>query len=96
MDGVASTMIAMRYGSIPIARKTGVLNDSVFDIDDNTIPTQFRNGFTFWTPDEQGLNGALDRAFSHYMNDNQSWQQLVQKVMRIDLSWDWGLISVTV
>ncbi|GFY88617.1 starch synthase 4 [Actinidia rufa] len=80
-------MIAMRYGSIPIARKTGGLNDSVFDIDDNTIPTQFRNGFTFLTPDEQGLNGALDRALGHYVN-SQSWQQLVQKVMRIDLSWD--------
>ncbi|XP_057464699.1 probable starch synthase 4, chloroplastic/amyloplastic [Actinidia eriantha] len=81
-------MIAMRYGSIPIARKTGGLNDSVFDIDDDTIPTQFRNGFTFLTPDEQGLNGALDRAFRHYVNNSQSWQQLVQKVMRIDLSWD--------
>ena len=36
----------------------------------------------------QGLNGALDRAFRHYVNNSESWQQLVQKVMRIDLSWD--------
>ncbi|KAL6991408.1 putative starch synthase 4, chloroplastic/amyloplastic [Sarracenia purpurea var. burkii] len=81
-------MIAMRYGSVPIARKTGGLNDSVFDVDDDTIPTQFRNGFTFSTPDEQGLNGAMERAFNHYMNYRQSWQQLVQKDMNIDLSWD--------
>lgn len=27
--------------------------DSVFDIDDHTIPLQFRNGFTFDRADEQ-------------------------------------------
>ncbi|XP_056175737.1 probable starch synthase 4, chloroplastic/amyloplastic isoform X3 [Syzygium oleosum] len=48
-------MIAMRYGSIPIARKTGGLNDSIFDVDDDTIPIQFRNGFTFLNADEQIL-----------------------------------------
>ncbi|XP_052180504.1 probable starch synthase 4, chloroplastic/amyloplastic isoform X2 [Diospyros lotus] len=81
-------MIAMRYGSVPIARKTGGLNDSVFDVDDDSIPVQFRNGYTFLTPDEQGLNGALKRAFMHYKKSSQSWQQLVQKVMNIDFSWD--------
>ncbi|XP_030517253.1 probable starch synthase 4, chloroplastic/amyloplastic isoform X1 [Rhodamnia argentea] len=81
-------MIAMRYGSIPIARKTGGLNDSVFDVDDETIPFQFRNGYTFLNADEQGANGALERAFNHYNNDPQSWQQLVHKVMNIEFSWD--------
>ncbi|XP_009360859.2 probable starch synthase 4, chloroplastic/amyloplastic isoform X1 [Pyrus x bretschneideri] len=81
-------MIAMRYGSIPIARKTGGLNDSVFDVDDDTVPLQFRNGYSFLTPDEQGLNGAMERAFNLYMNNPDSWQQLVQKVMNIDFSWD--------
>lgn len=81
-------MIAMRYGSIPIARKTGGLNDSVFDVDDDTVPLQFRNGFTFSTPDEQGLNTALDRAFQNYSTDKGGWEQLVQKVMSIDFSWE--------
>ncbi|XP_059664925.1 probable starch synthase 4, chloroplastic/amyloplastic isoform X2 [Cornus florida] len=81
-------MIAMKYGAIPIARKTGGLNDSVFDLDDDTIPLQFRNGFTFLTPDEQGLNNALERAFKHYGNNSESWRQLVQKDMSIDFSWD--------
>ncbi|KAL4311772.1 hypothetical protein GQ457_01G047090 [Hibiscus cannabinus] len=81
-------MIAMRYGSVPIVRKTGGLNDSVFDVDDDTIPDQYRNGFTFMTADEQGLDGALERAFNLYKTDNQSWQQLVQKVMNIDFSWE--------
>ncbi|XP_057545061.1 probable starch synthase 4, chloroplastic/amyloplastic isoform X1 [Amaranthus tricolor] len=81
-------MIAMRYGAIPIARKTGGLNDSVFDVDDEAIPPQFRNGFTFLSPDEQGFNSALDRAIQYYKNDRESWEQLVQKVMSIDFSWD--------
>ncbi|OVA00420.1 Glycosyl transferase [Macleaya cordata] len=81
-------MIAMRFGSVPIARKTGGLNDSVFDVDDDSIPIQFRNGFTFVTPDEQGLNSALDRAFNLYTKNNQTWQQLVQRNMKIDFSWD--------
>ncbi|KAK2642759.1 hypothetical protein Ddye_024522 [Dipteronia dyeriana] len=81
-------MIAMRYGSVPIARKTGGLNDSVFDFDDDTIPLQFRNGYTFLNPDEQGLNGALGRAFNHYKNNPESWNQLVHKDMSMDWSWD--------
>ncbi|XP_061341204.1 probable starch synthase 4, chloroplastic/amyloplastic isoform X2 [Gastrolobium bilobum] len=81
-------MIAMRYGAIPIARKTGGLNDSVFDVDDDTIPSQFRNGFTFLNADEQGINGALVRAFNLFMNNPESWKQLVQKDMNIDFSWD--------
>ncbi|CAL9149441.1 unnamed protein product [Musa hybrid cultivar] len=81
-------MIAMRYGSVPIVRKTGGLNDSVFDVDDNTIPEQYQNGFTFVAPDEQGLSSAMERAFQHYIRSPDSWQQLVQKDMRLDFSWD--------
>ena len=34
---------------------------SVFDVDDGTIPLQFRNGYTFLNPDEQvgGVNMLL-------------------------------------
>ncbi|GMJ14192.1 ARABIDOPSIS THALIANA STARCH SYNTHASE 4, starch synthase 4, STARCH SYNTHASE 4 [Hibiscus trionum] len=81
-------MIAMTYGSVPIVRKTGGLNDSVFDVDDDTIPHQYRNGFTFTTADEQGLNGAMDRAFNLYKSDSENWQQLVRKIMSIDFSWE--------
>lgn len=81
-------MIAMRYGSVPIVRKTGGLNDSVFDFDDETIPIEVRNGFTFVKADEQGLSSAMERAFNCYTRKPEVWKQLVQKDMMIDFSWD--------
>ncbi|KAL6851640.1 hypothetical protein ACP4OV_020204 [Aristida adscensionis] len=81
-------MIAMRYGSVPIVRKTGGLNDSVFDFDDETIPVELRNGFTFVKADEQGFNVAIERAFNYYHRKPEVWKQLVQKDMKIDFSWD--------
>lgn len=36
----------------------------------------------------QAFNNALERAFFHYKNNSEFWQKLVQKVMRIDFSWD--------
>ncbi|KAF3328422.1 putative starch synthase 4 [Carex littledalei] len=81
-------MIAMQYGSIPIARKTGGLNDSVFDLDDNSIPAELRNGFTFVNADEQSLNGAMERAFKYYKKNPEVWQELVKRAMTIDFSWE--------
>lgn len=81
-------MIAMRYGSVPIVRRTGGLNDSVFDVDDDTIPVQYRNGFSFLTPNEQELNNAMKRAFDYYMKNPENWRNLVQNIMRLDFSWE--------
>ncbi|GAQ78501.1 starch synthase [Klebsormidium nitens] len=81
-------LIAMRYGAIPIARKTGGLNDSVFDVDDGTVAEHKKNGFCFTATDEAGLNYALDRAFDYYWEQPEFWQKLVQKAMRMDWGWD--------
>ncbi|XP_006646271.1 probable starch synthase 4, chloroplastic/amyloplastic [Oryza brachyantha] len=80
-------MIAMRYGSVPIVRKTGGLSDSVFDFDDETLPAELRNGFTFARTDEQDLTSCLERAFRYYSRKPMVWKQLVQKDMQIDFSW---------
>ncbi|KAH7447872.1 hypothetical protein KP509_01G125000 [Ceratopteris richardii] len=81
-------MIAMRYGAIPVARKTGGLNDSVFDVDDETIPQQIRNGFTFAGMHEKDLESALDRAMNYFMHRKEWWQELVKKAMMMDFSWN--------
>lgn len=81
-------MISMRYGAIPVARKTGGLNDSVFDVDDSTITPQTRNGFTFSGVHEKDLNHALDRAINYFVQRREWWQDLVRKAMLLDFSWD--------
>jgi starch synthase len=80
-------MIALRYGAIPIARKTGGLADTVFDIETSARPPQERNGFTFDFPDCAGLDWALDRALACWQRDPQAQHKLIQQGCAHDFSW---------
>lgn len=80
-------MIGMRYGSVPIVRKTGGLADTVFDMDDESQP-EMANGFVFEGIDEGSLSCALVRSFSYYQEKPIEWEKMVQKVMQIDNSWN--------
>ncbi|KAK4757792.1 hypothetical protein SAY87_019093 [Trapa incisa] len=82
-----SQMIGMRYGAVPIVRKTGGLADTVFDIDDQSNQ-EMANGFVFEGIDERSLSWALDRAFYHYRENPDEWAGMVRKVMEIDNSWN--------
>jgi starch synthase len=80
-------MIAMHYGTIPIARMTGGLIDTVFDIDTSNKPLKERNGFTFEFPDPQGMNWALERAMICHKN-HRKWQQILRAGLNSDFSWE--------
>jgi starch synthase len=80
-------MIALRYGSIPIARRTGGLADTVCDIDTSSAPVEMRNGFTFDFPDTEGVNWALDRALRCYKEEPKKFEQLMRQGMSLDFSW---------
>ncbi|KAI3443478.1 hypothetical protein Pfo_000143 [Paulownia fortunei] len=82
-----SQMIGMRYGAVPVVRKTGGLADTVFDMDDQLQP-EMANGFVFEGIDEGSLNWALDRAFSYYREKPNEWRGIVKKVMQMDNSWN--------
>ena len=68
-------MLAMRYGTLPLVRKTGGLADTVFEK---------KNGFVFEKPDAVELTNALDRAFS--CND-KTWEKLRNNALEKDFSW---------
>lgn len=80
-------MIGMRYGAIPIVRKTGGLADTVYDMDD-PFNTEKANGFVFGGIDEGSLNGALERAFKYFSEDPGQRMALISKVMSLDNSWE--------
>lgn len=79
-------MIALRYGAIPLVRKTGGLADTVFDQDDAKIPPSKRNGFCFANPTTASLQDTLERALTHYQNST-AWQKLLLQAMHYDYTW---------
>jgi len=81
-------MIALKYGSIPIVRKTGGLADTIFDVDFSDKPPEETNGYTFDFPDIKGLESALGRAIDCWFHEPDKWRQLMIKGMNMDFSWN--------
>ena len=73
-------MIALRYGSVPIVRATGGLNDTVREGFDG-------NGFRFHPYEAKHFADAIARALQVY-RDPESWALLRARGMREDNSWD--------
>lgn len=76
-----SQMVALRYGTIPVVRKTGGLKDSVTDSGDGK-----GNGFTFESYDAAALLHAINRAIEGYKNKD-GWEILVERALSSDFSW---------
>ena len=80
-------LIAMRYGTIPIVRRTGGLADTVFDVDYSGKEHPNPNGYVFDTPDQQGIQSALDRAIDCWFTAPEKWRKVVNAAMKMDFSW---------
>lgn len=81
-------MIALKYGTIPIVRKTGGLADTIFDIETSGIVSESTNGYTFDTLDPKDLESTLHRAIDYWLHHPEKWRQLMIKGMNIDFSWN--------
>jgi starch synthase len=77
-------LIAMRYGSIPIARHTGGLADTVQEYNPQTGQG---NGFLFGPYDALHMLGAIDRGL-HLYHQPEEWEKLVKINMLRDYSWE--------
>jgi starch synthase len=78
-----SQMIAMRYGSIPVVRETGGLNDTVQPYNEFNGDG---NGFTFANFNAHDMLFTLERALSFYRQSDK-WNRLSRKAMESDYSW---------
>jgi starch synthase len=77
-------MYSMRYGSIPIVRRTGGLADSVRMYD---RATRSGTGIMFEHFDVPAMRWALETALDLY-GDPDHWPQIVANAMAEDFSWD--------
>ena len=78
-------LIAMRYGTVPIVRETGGLKDTVEPY--NEFENR-GNGFTFDRYEAGLLLDAINRAKTVYFTDRWRWDEMVQRNMAKDVSWD--------
>lgn len=79
-------MIAMRYGTIPIARATGGLKDSIDKFQQNNKKIS-GTGFLFKSENSKALNKAVKKACRVYKN-KRIWQLLQKNAMKKDFSWE--------
>jgi starch synthase len=73
---------SLKYGTIPVVRATGGLDD--------TIDEQANgggNGFKFWGYSPSALLDAVQRALGTFRNKDE-WKQMMQRGMAQDFSWD--------
>jgi starch synthase len=77
-------LISLRYGTVPLARRTGGLADTVEEAD---LQAHTGNGFLFEHPNAEDLERAAERAYTAFQ-DVAGWRELQLRGMRQD--WSWG------
>lgn len=76
-----SQMISMRFGTLPIVRATGGLEDSIVG-----YPLENANGFKFWNYNANDMLSCINYAVDVF-KDKKEWKKLVKSAMSYDCSW---------
>ncbi|MEW6087879.1 MAG: glycogen synthase GlgA [bacterium] len=77
-------MYSLKYGTVPVVRATGGLDDTISDFDHFT---KKGNGFKFLNATIDALYAVLKRAVEVY-KDSKSWHILQLNGMHCDFSWE--------
>jgi len=77
-------MYALRYGTVPVVRATGGLDDTIVPFDPET---KQGNGFKFGPYTPEALMEAVREAVRLY-HESATWKILMTNAMKEDFSWD--------
>ncbi|MFY9553810.1 MAG: glycogen synthase GlgA [Blastocatellia bacterium] len=77
-------MYSLKYGTVPIVRAAGGLDDTIENFDRATLRG---NGFKFYDYDSERLIEKIHEALLVYA-DRDLWRALMLNGMRADFSWD--------
>jgi starch synthase len=77
-------MYALRYGTVPLVRATGGLDDTIVPFDPLTGEG---NGFKFQPHEADALLRAVQQSVALF-DDSKAWKQLMANGMSEDFSWD--------
>jgi starch synthase len=77
-------MYSLRYGTIPIVRATGGLDDTIIDYDENK---EKGNGFKFSDYSSDALLLTIKRAIRVYER-KEDWNKIMIRAMKEDFSWE--------
>jgi starch synthase len=80
-------LYGLKYGSVPIVRRTGGLVDTVADCTPETLEAGTATGFLFDDPTPEALGECVQRALDLY-HDAASWRRLMVAGMSQDWSWE--------
>lgn len=80
-------LYALRYGTLPVVRRTGGLADTVVDATATAIADRSATGFVFDDADLGSLTAAIGRALALY-REPLTWRRLQLQAMAQDYSWD--------
>jgi starch synthase len=81
-------LYSLRYGTIPVVRKTGGLADSITPVTPATLKSGKATGFFFTRYTAKDLLRAVQQAVSMYQKDPAGWQKLMLAAMQKDFSWN--------
>jgi starch synthase len=80
-------LYSLRYGTIPIVRKTGGLADTVIPYRPSTVLAGHATGFQFEGVSADSLLGTILLALKVY-KDQEKWKAVQQTGMGVDYSWE--------
>ena len=81
-------LYSLKYGTVPIVRKTGGLADTITDCTPETLAAGKATGFSFVAYTAAALQEAVELAMALYSEQPEEWLALMGTGMRQDWSWD--------